>query len=176
MKSPTLKTQHYTLRPFQKEDAELWQVWDIDPAIQAHMPEPQNEPQDISAQYEYINECDLDEEGYYWSIETNEHVTIGTVSLFEINTHHKNAQIGIVLGDKDFWGKGVASEVIAEVIQYAFNTLEIEYVGAEVEEANLPMQKVLAKVGFSQDGLLKGARVKDGARINVVHFGIGKGE
>ncbi|MCF7865094.1 MAG: GNAT family N-acetyltransferase [Candidatus Pacebacteria bacterium] len=93
-----------------------------------------------------------------------------------MNTHHKNAQIGIVLGDKNFWGKGVASEVIEGVIQYACNTLDIEYIGAEVEEANIPMQKVLIKVGFSQDGLFKGARVKDGARIDVVHFGIGKGE
>ncbi len=175
MKSPTLKAPNYALRPFQKEDALLWQAWDIDSAIQAHMPEPKNEEQDIQKQYEYIEECEADEEGYYWSIETNNGaptMTIGTVSLFDINPHHQNAQLGIVLGDRNYWGKGVASEVIAEVVRYAFSTLRIAYVGAEAEEANIPMRKALEKVGFEQDGFFKQQRIKNGERVNVVHFGI----
>jgi RimJ/RimL family protein N-acetyltransferase len=174
MTPPTLKTQNYTLRPFTREDALLWQIWDIDPEIQAHMPEPKNEPQDISAQYEYIKECEEDEEGYYWSIETNNTIspiTIGTVSLFEINTHHKSAELGIVIGDKNFWGKSVASEVLSELTMYAFNIVGLKYIGAHVEEANIPMQRALLKVGFEQDGFFKDQRVKDGKRVNVVHFG-----
>lgn len=178
MKSSTLKTPHYTLRPFKKEDALLWQAWDIDPVIQAHMPEPKNEPQGIPKQYEYIEECEADEEGYYWSIEANESgsattgTAIGTVSLFEINSHHKNAQLGVVLGDKNYWGRGAASEVIAEIIRYAFDELGVAYIGADVEEANIPMRKVLEKSGFDQDGFFKQQRTKNGERVNVVHFGV----
>lgn len=118
MTSPTIKTSNYTLRPFIKEDALLWQNWDIDSEIQAHIPEPKNEVQDIANQYEYIKECEEDEEGYCWVIETTDDVTkensiddkhtvavIGTVSLFEINSHHKNEQLGILIGDKSYWGK-----------------------------------------------------------------------
>lgn len=115
MTSPTIKTSNYTLRPFIKEDALLWQNWDIDSEIQAHMPEPINEVQDIANQYEYIKECEEDEEGYYWVIETTDDVTkensiddkhtvavIGTVSLFEINSHHKNERLCILIGDKSY--------------------------------------------------------------------------
>jgi [ribosomal protein S5]-alanine N-acetyltransferase len=173
---PTIQTQNYTIRPFKKEDALLWQTWDIDPEIQAHMPEPKNEPQNILEQYEYIEECEKDEEGYYWSIETNDGVTIGTVSLFEINSHHKTGDLGIVIGDKNYWSKGVATEVLNTLIPYAFEHLDIIRISAEVEAANIPMQKVFEKVGFTQDGVFKDARVKEGKRIDVIHFGIIKSE
>lgn len=172
MTSPTIKTQNYILRPFQKEDAILWQDWDIDPEIQVHMPEPKNEPQDILKQYEYIEECEQDEEGYYWSIETNEGTAIGTVSLFEINSYHKTGNIGIVIGNKNFWNQGVATEVLQTLVPYAFEHLDIVRISAEVEATNIPMQKVFEKVGFVQDGIFKNARVKEGERIDVFHFGI----
>ncbi len=174
MTSPTIKTQNYIIRPFKKEDALLWQSWDIDPEIQSHMPEPENESQDISQQYEYIEECEKDEEGYYWSVETNDGVTIGTVSLFEINSHHKNANVGIVIGDKNYWGKGVATEVLQTLSSYAFEYLDVVRISAEVEANNISMQKVFEKVGFVQDGVFKKARVKEGKRIDVLHFGIVK--
>lgn len=174
MKSPQTTSLNYIIRPFKREDALLWQTWDIDPEIQAHMPEPKNEVGDISAQYEYIEECESDEDGYYWSIETKDGVTIGTVSLFEINPHHKIADLGIVIGDKKYWGKGVATEVVNTIKEYAFTILGIERINAEIEEENLPMKKVFEKIGFEQDGVFKNARVKDGRRINVLHFGICK--
>jgi len=174
MKSPIIQTPDYIIRPFKKEDVLLWQTWDIDLEIQAHMPEPLNELQDIQEQYEYIKECEKDEEGYYWSIETNDGITIGTISLTEINSHHKVAEIGIVIGDKNYWGKGVATQVIFELIKYAFINLDIKYISAEVEEPNIPMQKVFKKVGFKKDGLFENARIKNGSRINVIHFSISK--
>ena len=172
MKSPQITSPNYIIRPFKKEDALLWQTWDTDPEIQVHMPEPKNEVHDISIQYEYIEECENDEDGYYWSIETKNGVTIGTVSLFEINPHHKTADLGIVIGDKEYWGKGVATEVIKTIKEHTFNTLGIERINAEVEEENIPMKKVFEKTGFKQDGIFKNARIKNGKRINVLHFGI----
>lgn len=172
MKPPKITSPNYIIRPFKEEDALLWQTWDTDPEIQARMPEPKNEVRDISTQYEYIEECENDEDGYYWSIETKDGVTIGTVSLFEINQHHMTADLGIVIGNKEYWGKGVATEVIRSVMDYAFNKLNLERISSEVEEDNLPMKKVFEKTGFKQDGLFKNARVKNGKRIDVLHFGI----
>lgn len=174
MKAPAIESDLYKLRPFKTSDAELWQRWDIDPEVQAFMPEPLNEPQDIEEQYKYIEECKADEEGYYWSIETIDGVTIGTISLTEFSGYHGVADIGIVIGDKNYWGKGAATETVAALAHYAFENLNIIRINAEVEEGNVPMMKVLEKVGFKQDGLFELARVKNGQRINVYHFGIVK--
>jgi len=138
------------------------------------MPEPFNETQDIKEQYEYIDECEADGEGFYWSIETNDGITIGTVALTEFNSYHGVANLGTVIGDKDYWGKGVATEVIATLIHYAFEHLGIIRINAEVEEGNFPMIKVLEKIGFKRDGLFESARIKSKKRINVYHFGIVK--
>jgi len=174
MKAPNIETNSYLIRPFKSSDAELWQKWDVDPEVQAFMPEPFNEEQDIKEQYKYIKECETDEEGYYWSIETKDGVTVGTVALTEINEYHKIADLGIVIGDKNYWGKGIATEVITALVTYAFEHLHVCRISAEVEQGNVGMMKVLEKAGFKQDGLLESARVKNKKRINVHHFGIVK--
>ena len=172
MKAPTIHTERFIIRPFKEADAELWQNWDVDPEIQAHMPEPMNEPQDIAEQYEYIKECEEEEDGYYWSIETLDGVTIGTVALTDINEHHKLAEIGIVVGDKEYWVKGVATEVISTVINFAFTEAGVVRISAETEAENIAVSKVLEKVGFIQDGEFLSARVKNEQRVDVKHYGI----
>ncbi len=172
MISPTLQTKNYTIRPLNANDISLWQLWDTDPKIQAYMPEPVNTAQTHQEHLEYLSECEKDVNGYYWSIETQDGITIGTVSLTEINFHHKTAEIGIVIGNQDYWGKGVATEIISELIAYSFKNLDIAYIQAEVEAENIPMQKVLEKVGFKKDGIFEKARIKNGHRINVVHLSI----
>jgi [ribosomal protein S5]-alanine N-acetyltransferase len=174
MKSPTIESESYLLRPFKTSDMDLWQKWYIDSEVQAFMPESFNEPQDIEEQYKYIEECGSNEEGYYWSIETKDGVTIGTTALTELNDYHGVANLGIVIGDKNYWGKGVATEVISALVKYVFEHLNIFSICAEVEEENIPMMKALKKVGFKQDGLFESARVKNSKRINVHHFGIVK--
>ncbi len=171
MKAPIIETTSYRIRPFKDSDAELWQVWDVDPEVQAHMPEPMNVPQTLEEQLEYIKECEAEEDGYYWSIETKDGITIGTVALTDINQHHRIAELGVVVGDKAYWGKGVATEVVAAVVQYAFSDLGLERISAETEAGNVGVQKVLSAAGFEQDGLFKAARVKNGKRIDVLHFG-----
>ena len=79
-----------------------------------------------------------------------------------------------IIGDKNYWGKGVATEVITALVNHVFENLNIFSISAEVEEGNIPMMKALEKVGFKQDGLFESARVKNGKRINVHHFSIVK--
>lgn len=66
----------------------------------------------------------------------------------------------------------MATEVIRELVTYAFTELGISYIGAEVEEGNIPMKRVFEKSGFEQDGFFKEQRVKNGKRVNVVHSGV----
>jgi RimJ/RimL family protein N-acetyltransferase len=97
MKSPTITSEHYIIRPFNASDAELWQKWDTDPEVQVFMPEPRSEAQDIKEQYTYIDECEKDDEGFYWSIETLSGAIIGTIALTEFNEYHGVANLGIVI-------------------------------------------------------------------------------
>ena len=172
MKAPIIESTSYRMRPFTDSDVSLWHVWDLDPEVQVHLPEPQNEPRTREAQLEYIRACDAEADSYYWSIETTDGVTIGTVALTDIDKHHRVAELGIVIGDKHCWGKGVATEVITTIVQYAFSDLGIARINAEAEADNVGIHKALAAADFSQDGLFKSARVKNGGRIDVLHFSV----
>lgn len=170
MKSPTIKCGEYELHPFTEEDARLWEKWDVDPEIQAHMPEPKNKPISLEEQLSYIKECEEDTEGYYWSIRTKDGVAIGTVALTDINSYHQSAELGIMIGDKNYWGKGVATAICTCLSEYAINNLKIRLITAEVEIDNIGMIKTLKKVGFTQDGHFKNARVKNDGYTDVLHF------
>ncbi len=167
----TIKGEKVTLRPYQKEDISAWQRWDVDEEVQRYMPEPKNTPISDEKQLAYLEECREDAEGVYWSIVWNEtQKLIGTISLTDMNRHHGVAELGVVIGEKEYWGKGVASEAIQLVLDSARSELGLRRITAEYEEGNDGMRNVLEKNGFQQECVCVGSRTKDGKPINTVRF------
>src|SRR3989338_10667888 len=104
MFSKTITSEKIILRPYRAGDVFSWQKWDLDPEVQAFLPEPKNKPISIKAHEEYLKECENDQEGYYWSIVWRENnMLVGTVSVTEINKHHGVGEVGIVIGEKEYW-------------------------------------------------------------------------
>ncbi|KAK7405914.1 hypothetical protein VNO78_07526 [Psophocarpus tetragonolobus] len=86
---------------------------------------------------------------------------IGCVSLSSNSEHDKtrtrSAELGYVLGSK-YWGKGVATQVVKQVIKVAFTELchlELERIEALVDVLNVGSQRVLQKAGFQREGVLR---------------------
>lgn len=76
------------------------------------------------------------------------------------------AEIGYWLGE-DHWNKGIISEALPAVINYAFEQFDIVRLFAKVFEWNLHSMKLLEKNGFQLEGILRKAVLKDGKLINV---------
>jgi len=80
---------------------------------------------------------------------------IGIVGLYNINWIDRNAELRIVIGAKDYLGKGYGTEAVGLVVKYGFNDLNLHriYLGcnASDERAN----KCYQKAGFKQEGTLK---------------------
>lgn len=81
--------------------------------------------------------------------ETNNH--IGTISL-EIEKNGKVGDLGLVIGDKNYWNKGVATTILKEVIFIAKNLLNLEKITLFVFIENIAAQKVYEKCGFRKIG------------------------
>ncbi|KAL2349473.1 hypothetical protein Fmac_003473 [Flemingia macrophylla] len=82
---------------------------------------------------------------------------IGCVSLSSNSDHdrRRSVELGYVLGSK-YWGKGVATLVVKQVVKAAFTELEdLERVEALVDVKNVGSQRVLEKAGFQREGLLR---------------------
>ncbi|MCI0532788.1 GNAT family N-acetyltransferase, partial [bacterium] len=73
---------------------------------------------------------------------------IGTVKLEPIDRKNKKATLGIMIGDKNYWGKGIATEVMRLMINHAFNALNLDEVNLGVIADHKSAVHVYEKVGF----------------------------
>ena len=79
------------------------------------------------------------------------------------------AEIGYWVGEP-FWGKGIATEAVKAVTQYAFEHFGLERIYANVFESNPASARVLEKAGYTQEGLLRKAVIKDGVIMDLLIY------
>ena len=158
-----------TLREFHKDDTLFWLKWNNDEDSQKYMPEP-FEVRTISDENEFLEEATNEEDGIYWTIEdSSTSAPIGIVSVTEISHHHGLGEIGIIIGEKAFHGKGIASKVIEKVLDYCKN-IDLRRITAEYEEGNVAMQKTLEKNSFILEAKCIDSRIKNNLPINTFRY------
>lgn len=79
---------------------------------------------------------------------------IGTVGLLHFDWPSRRAEIGYGLG-QPYWGKGLAGEAVAALLEYGFETLGLHRIEAELDPRNDPSARVLERQGFVREGLLR---------------------
>lgn len=85
----------------------------------------------------------------------------------------KNAELGYWLGEK-YWGNGILSRAIPQVLDFAFKTYDITRVFARPFSTNLASQRVLEKTGFSLEAKLKKTIFKNGEYLDELIYSIRK--
>ena len=90
-----------------------------------------------------------------WIIaDLNSDKTIGTCSLYDINPAHARAGLGYALIPA-YWGKGLAQEAASLAISYGLLELGLHRIEADTDPRNARSSKVLERLGFKQEGLLR---------------------
>lgn len=167
----TITGEKVTLRPFEEGDIAYWDKWDVDVEVQEYMPEPHNRPVEYSDHLEYFAESMTVIDEIHATIVSNATgAPVGTIAITEMNRYHGVAELGIVIGDKEQWGKGIASEAIALFMHYLNEDTELRRVGAEFEAGNVGMRKALEKSGFQFEATCIRSRIKDGVEIDTVRM------
>lgn len=100
----------------------------------------------------------------------NQH--IGNLKLGPINWVHRFGDLGIVIGVKEKWGKGYATEAISMIIKHAFNDLNLHKVTAGCNERNLGALKAFQKNGFEIEGLRKRQFLWKGDYVDGILLGL----
>ncbi len=78
---------------------------------------------------------------------------IGTIGFNNFTKRHR-ANIGYDL-QTNFWNRGIITEALKTVINFGFNELDINRIEAEVMQGNYASEKLLIKVGFKNEGILR---------------------
>ncbi|MEZ4630301.1 MAG: GNAT family N-acetyltransferase [Deinococcales bacterium] len=71
---------------------------------------------------------------------------IGTVELYDLSRY--SATLGIIIGEKAYWGKGYGPEAMTALLNYAFEELNLDYVRLNTFSDNLRAQKSFKRLGF----------------------------
>jgi diamine N-acetyltransferase len=81
--------------------------------------------------------------------------TIGTIDLFEFDSFHKRAGIGILIADDSYRRKGFAAMSLKCLIQYCFKTLQLHQLYCNILANNTVSIELFKKHGFVQIGRKK---------------------
>lgn len=85
--------------------------------------------------------------------------------------HHRNAELGYWLGEP-FWGKGLVSRAVKEIVAYTFDHFEIDRIFARPFGNNPASHKVLQKAGFILEARFSGTLVKNGEILDELIYAI----
>jgi [ribosomal protein S5]-alanine N-acetyltransferase len=94
----------------------------------------------------------------------------GFVKLFDIQYRSK-AEIGYWLAEP-LWGKGLMPEAIEAVVTFAFDQLGLHRIYATTHVDNRASQRVLEKVGFKKEGVLRMHGRLQGKWADSVMYGL----
>jgi len=97
---------------------------------------------------------------------------IGQVSLVRIDWVGRMATYYIGIADKTHWGRGYGSEATRLMVDYAFDTLNLNRIQLHVSSENKRAIKVYEKIGFKQEGTLREAMYHKGRYVDFDVMGI----
>lgn len=152
------KDDEFVIRDLQEEDIIYMFSWWIDKEINKHDPRPipQNSKQLTEECIRYCNifdiekmNNDIDARKYrYFIISDNEAKPIGFVNFFSIDRQKKQGELGVIIGDKRYWKKGIAYKAVHAVVDYIFNNMNIDRIYIETGELNVPAVRLFRKLNF----------------------------
>jgi [ribosomal protein S5]-alanine N-acetyltransferase len=105
-----------------------------------------------------------------FAIETRAGEHIGLAGIHKINYRYGEAWTGTLIGRKDLWGKGYATDAVTTRTRYAFDVLGLRFLCTEVFHDNPAMQRVLAKAGFQEVGRIPRRTWKRGRYRDVLIY------
>jgi glucose-1-phosphate thymidylyltransferase len=119
---------------------------------------------------EFVRKILANENAVFLAIMTENDVHIGNVKL-SIDRIHKTAEIGIIIGEKRYWGKGYATEAIETVSRYAFSDLGLHKLTAGIYSDNIGSFKAFKNAGFHTEGFQLEQYISDGKRVDKILVG-----
>jgi len=169
-----IQGQKVTLRDMEKADVAHKVKWFNDPDVNKTL--LVEEKLELDKSLEWFERTRNDASRRDFVIETREGKPIGIIALVHISDVHRTAEIYIVIGEKDYWGKGVMLEAERLLIGWAFNSLKLEKIWADAVENNIASIITMKKLGFQIEGTLRRERFLRGRRIDVIKLGLLKEE
>ena len=153
---PVLETKRLVLREVTKEDAKsIFKYLSDKEVMKYYGLKPFKSKKDALDEISWYQSLQNKKTGIRWGITLKDQgVVIGSCGFHNIVSQHFRTEIGFELS-KDQWGKGIAAEAVEAIISYGFDQMNFQRIEALVEPPNLSSQKLVEKMDFIREGLLR---------------------
>ena len=144
-----IETERFTLKNLTTNDATLQYLRWLDEQSSSGYIVSAKQCCNIGDLRLYIQEREVNKDVIFLGIFTREqHYHIGNIKYEPINQALKYAVMGIMIGEKDWQGKGVASEVITASANWLKEYYGIEQIILGVDVSNAQAIRAYTKTGF----------------------------
>jgi [ribosomal protein S5]-alanine N-acetyltransferase len=103
-------------------------------------------------------------------------VHLGNISLLRIDFKNQNAELAILMGEKEYWYQGYGHEASIALLKHGFDEMNLQRVYSNTFAENIAMRKLAGALGMRQEGVRRNAYYKNGKFVDVIEFGVLKSE
>ena len=159
MFGPLLKGAKVTLRPARENDAEHFVRWFADMDVTRFL----NRRTAISLQQEqeFLKKIGESKDDVFWVLEADGKA-IGATGIHRIDWLDANGATGIMIGEKDYWRRGYATEAMELRTRYAFRELNLHKLLTEVDSENEASRKALERNAYHGVGVRREQSFREG--------------
>lgn len=155
-------------RAWERSDLDAFMRWFNDPEVTVNLG---NAYPALSRMQEerFIEGAALDERLRHYAIVLREgDRLIGNCSFHEIDTQHRSAEIGIVIGEKEYWNQGYGREAVGMLLEIGFEGLGLNRISLRCCDFNVRGLRSYAAAGFVEDGRLRRSHFVAGSFHDMV--------
>ncbi len=87
-----------------------------------------------------------------FAVETLDGEHIGNCSYYNISETNNEAELGIMIGNRDYWDKGYGTDVISTLVNHIFRQTNLNRIYLKTVDSNARAQRCFTKCGFSPYG------------------------
>lgn len=146
-----LRGERVVLRLMAEEDAQLIVEWRNDPAIRKWL--FSTDKLTVESHLEWFRRPKPDRLDFVICLRESRR-PIGTVSFTNIDFQNARAEVGILLGDRTQWGKGLATETYRLWLPFGFEHLDLQYIYGRTLSTNHRNVRKNLRLGFRVEEVL----------------------
>jgi diamine N-acetyltransferase len=156
------------LRPSEREDIPLFVAWlnDAETASYLSLRAPLSMPIE-ERWFERMLETQGKDAYHFVICSLADDRPIGTIGLFEIDATNGSAGVGISIGVRELWGRGLGTDAMNALLDFGFGELRLERIWLDVYEHNPRGRRAYEKAGFVVEGVKRHGIYRRGRYIDV---------
>ncbi|MFM2483488.1 GNAT family N-acetyltransferase [Celerinatantimonas yamalensis] len=164
-----LEIKNYYLRSLELDDSEQFYKWSCDREVTLYSLSSYAYPQSKSDIGKWLLTINSSPKNVSFGICCKKkNQLIGYTGISAISTLNRSGEYFILIGEKEFWGKGVGTLVTKVVTDYAIRTLGLHRIQLTASALNLGAVKAYENAGYKHEGLMRQSGFRNGQFVDKV--------